>query len=581
MTWKVGVSRLKSWVYHVAYEPYAYARSENVARIFLCVLPRTARQVIIYYGDRYEATFSQSREMEFDGADCEWDYFVADLYSESKRLKYAFLIVTRETDFWYGESGIGKNSEDSGVFQVPYLCERDVFQVPEWVRDAIAYQIFPDRFAIGDSKNTSVSATLWSQQPTPQSVLGGDLAGIVSRLGELAELGVTLIYLTPIFKARSNHKYDTEDYFEIDVQFGTKEEFRGLIREAHTRGMRVVIDAVFNHCGQDFQPFQDAVKKGRASSYWSWFYIAGDHVDVDHVNYETFSNQVHTMPKLRVANPEVETYLLSVAEYWIKEFDIDGWRLDVANEIDHMFWRKFRQVVKAAKPDALIIGEVWHDSLPWLRGDQFDGVMNYVFRDSVLRFFIEGRDSARVFAERITRLLHRYPEQAVRSMFNLLGSHDTERILTLAQGDAKKVAKTLIFQFTFPGIPMVYYGDEVGMEGGADPDCRRGMMWDQNLQNRELQWVVRNLARLRHEEVALHGTRMHFRKSRKGQLIYERISDDGCTRVAVLFNRATTAHVLPADVDILFVYPQGALVFNRLAPDAVVIWREAHEEAGI
>ncbi|PWI57099.1 glycoside hydrolase family 13 protein [Sulfoacidibacillus thermotolerans] len=566
---------MKSWIYHVPYEPYAYALTETKVRIILCVAPGKAKSVAVRYGDRYEQDLNHQVDMEFDGSDGQWDYYLTEVICEKRRLKYTFQIRLKDVVMWYGESAVSDELKEAGVFQIPYLCTRDIFGIPKWVDQSVAYEIFPDRFAKGGMRSHRNSFVPWSSRPTSDSVYGGDLLGIEDKLQYISDLGIDLLYLTPIFKANSNHKYDTTDYFEIDPQFGTKEDFRRLVNKAHALGIRIVLDAVFNHCGSDFYAFQDVREKGLASRFWSWFFVHEDSVDMEKVNYETFANGVATMPKLHVANPEVEEYLLSVARYWISEFDIDGWRLDVANEIDHVFWRKFRHTVKSIKSDALIIGEVWHDSLPWLRGDQFDGVMNYIFREKVVRFFVTHQDNARTFIREMIRLLHKYPEPAIRSMFNLMGSHDTERILTLAKGNIDVIARVLIFQFSFPGIPMIYYGDEVGMEGAGDPECRGGMVWEDHLQKRELKLLVKRLAYLRHSETALQGTRMIFSEDKRGQFEYKRISKDGLSSVYVKFNFTERRQALPHGAQILLAYPKGCVKANDLLPHGVVIWKDA------
>ena len=215
--------------------------------------------------------------------------------------------------------------------------------------------------------------------------MAGTLKESLNILDYLEELGINGIYFTPIFHAYSNHKYDTIDYREIDPQFGTKETLKTLIEECHKRNIRVMLDAVFNHSGYYFLPFQDLLEKGEKSKYKDWFHphsfpLKGG----ERPNYETFGF-FESMPKLNTANPEVKKYLLEVSAYWIEEFDIDGWRLDVANEVDQPFWREFRKTVKNIKPDLYILGEIWHDSMPWLRGDQFDAVMNYPFTNHVFR----------------------------------------------------------------------------------------------------------------------------------------------------------------------------------------------------
>jgi cyclomaltodextrinase / maltogenic alpha-amylase / neopullulanase len=521
---------------HESQEPYAYALTDTSVRLLLKLQRGTADEVHVQYGDRYEAAFDgTTTRMTYSGWDGTWDYFTARIEVPSRRLRYAFRITAADHTVWLGERGISDQPSRENVYQISYLCPRDLFQVPPWVNASVVYQIFPERFAKGNPALTPPGAVDWDSPPTPASAHGGDLPGITQKLDYLADLGVTVMYLTPVFKAASNHKYDTTDYFDIDPQFGTKEHLRELVSEAHKRGIRVLLDAVFNHTGEGFAPFQDVIRRGKSSPYWDWFFVEGDEVDLDAVNYETFANRIRTMPKVNMAHPEAEKYFLEVAAYWIREFDIDGWRLDVANEIDHVFWRKFRAVVKKVKPDALIVGEVWHNSLPWLRGDQFDGVMNYLFRQMALDFFVYRTSSVQMFAQQMVQQLHLYPDQAQRAMFNLLGSHDTERVLTLAEGQVHQVMQALVFQFTYPGMPMIYYGDEVGMEGGPDPDCRRGMQWNPAAQNQVLFKAVRQLARLKQSEPALHGVRTEILKAENGILHYRRISDDGGSTLDVAF----------------------------------------------
>ena len=210
--------------------------------------------------------------------------------------------------------------------------------------------------------------------------------GVIDRFGHLVDLGVDVIYFTPIFEAPSNHKYDTVDYYWIDPHFGDEDTVRKLIELAHEHGIKVVFDAVFNHSGYGFFAFQDVLEHGEDSPYAHWFNIDSFPVQTEPPNYETFANQIATMPKLMTCHDDVKEYFLEVGRYWVREFGIDGWRLDVANEIDHHFWREFREAVKSENPDALIVGELWHEASEWVRGDQFDSVMNYSFQYACLDF---------------------------------------------------------------------------------------------------------------------------------------------------------------------------------------------------
>ncbi|MDQ0352171.1 glycosidase [Alkalibacillus filiformis] len=300
-----------------------------------------------------------------------------------------------------------------------------------------------------------------------------------------------------------------------------------------------MLDAVFNHSGYYFAPFQDVIENGQDSRYVNWFHIKDFPIQTEpRPNYHTFAYEPK-MPKLNTENPEVKQYLLDVATYWIEEFDIDGWRLDVANEIDHQFWREFRQAVKRAKNDVYILGEIWHDSMPWLQGDQFDAVMNYPFTESTLDFFARAQINAEQFSNDIQYVLASYPETVNEVAFNLLGSHDTPRVLTLCNGDQRKALLMYLFQLTFVGTPCIYYGDEIAMTGGQDPGCRKCMEWDIDQQDRELFAQLRQLIKLRKTIPAL-GPNSSFRfiqaDKHQNTLIYERAK--GQSTVTIVINNS-------------------------------------------
>ncbi|MDU5950422.1 MAG: glycoside hydrolase family 13 protein, partial [Paenibacillus macerans] len=286
-------------------------------------------------------------------------------------------------------------------------------------------------------------------------------------------------------------------------------------------------DAVFNHCGEQFPPFQDVLKNGAASPYADWFHVNQFPARVENgfPTYDTFGF-FPKMPKFNTANPRLKEYLLGVAEYWIKEIKLDGWRLDVANEIDHHFWREFRQVVKKANPDAYLIGEVWSDSLNWLLGDQFDSVMNYPFADKVLEFFNGGMDGC-AFSDEMGALIMRYPQQTNEVVFNMLCSHDTPRLLTRVGGDKRKLKLCVVFLFTYIGTPCVFYGDEIGLTGEGDPDCRKCMEWDRSKQDRELYDFYKLMIALRKKHIALRQGRFRFLHAEHGDpcIIYERMDE--------------------------------------------------------
>ena len=375
---------------------------------------------------------------------------------------------------------------------------------PEWVKNAVFYQIFVDRFANGDQANDPPGVVPWGSTPTRDNHFGGDLQGILDHLPYLNDLGVTALYLTPIFKSRSNHKYDTCDYLTIDPSFGTIHLFRRLVDAAHSRGIRIILDAVYNHCGDGFWAFEDVKKNGASSKYASWFLIDHYPISPDPPNYQTCGG-VWYMPKLNTTNPELEEYLINTATYWIETCGIDGWRLDVPWKVSMDFWRLFRERIKQIKSDAYIVGEVWRDSRPWLQGDTLDGVMNYPLRNHILDYCVYDTMDAEDFNYEINLL---YQSQGPFASFqlNLLSSHDTPRLLTLCQENTARFNLAVTFLFTYIGTPMIYYGDEVGLYGSNDPDCRKCMPWDITKWKSELVKIYKNLVVTRHNHPALqHG----------------------------------------------------------------------------
>lgn len=389
----------------------------------------------------------------------------------------------------------------------------------------------------------------WGGKPERDNFFGGDLQGVIHHLDHLSELGVTAVYFTPIFSATTNHKYDTEDYMKIDPQFGDMDKLKQLVSLCHERGIRVLLDAVFNHSGKTFAPFIDLQENGEHSRYKDWFYIHKFPIAIENgiPTYDTFAFEP-LMPKLNTANEEVKAYLLQVAEYWIKEANIDGWRLDVANEVDHQFWRDFRQVVKKVKPDAYILGEIWHESSTWLQGDQFDAVMNYPFTHAVHDFFVDQICDAQVFANAIGRQLSRYPRQANEVAFNLLDSHDTPRLLSKCGDDKRKMKLAAQFQFTFTGTPCIYYGDEVGLTGGEDPDCRKCMEWDPAKQDQELFAFYQQLIQMRMTYSALRSGKFTFLAAEAGsaKLVYAR--EDSHNKIIIIMNNSDQAQTIEVAV---------------------------------
>ncbi len=373
---------------------------------------------------------------------------------------------------------------------------------PDWLYDAIFYQIFPDRFARSAASPHREDLVDWEAAPTRDNFFGGDFAGITEHLDHFQAVGANALYLTPIFQAETNHRYDCVDYFAVDPLLGTDDDFHRFLDACHHRGIRVVLDAVFNHCGYGHWAFQDALARQEDSPYVNWYSIESFPVVTEPApNYRTCSGCWY-LPKWNAYNPEVRRHLYSVARHWIDQ-GIDGWRLDVPYFINHNFWRGFHEEVKGLGQDLYIVAEEWRDPEEWLQGDIADGTMNYTFRDLVLAFVADQTIDAPAFVAGMERLQDRIPEGHHHGMLNLLGSHDTERVLTRCGDDQTRLCLALTLLFCSQGAPMLYYGDEIGMRGGNDPDCRAGMVWDQGQWSQTIVDQVRGLARLRTDQEAL------------------------------------------------------------------------------
>ncbi len=373
--------------------------------------------------------------------------------------------------------------------------------IPSWIADAVFYQIFPDRFANGDPSNDPPDVQAWGSEPTVWGFQGGDLRGVIQHFDYFLDLGVNAIYFNPIFQANSTHRYNTADYFQIDPLIGTMEDFRALLDLAHRNRIRIILDGVFNHCGRGFFAFQDLLENEEHSPYVKWFHVHRFPLDAcgqgKAQNYAAWWG-FKSLPKFNTGHPAVRKYILNVARYWIEQ-GADGWRLDVPNEInDDSFWAEFREVVKGENPEAYLVGEIWEANPRWVGERHFDGLMNYPLRDASIRFIIEKKMSASQFASSLENLLHTYPREYNYAHMLPVGSHDTERILSICNGNHKRVHLMNLIQFCFPGAPHIYYGDEIGMAGGKDPACRGAFPWDEQQWDHEQRAFIRTLIKLRH-----------------------------------------------------------------------------------
>jgi len=483
-----------------------------------CVRLKTAKsdfsKVFVHVCDKYLAHISKTpledsilrfplKKVASDGI---YDYYETILFENVITFCYYFeLIDSQKKTIYFGNDHFfnKKITSIENMYECPQLpFYEDRLITPSWAKGAVGYQIYPDSFARLSPKG-ELHAN-WNKAPMKRGdVLGGELKGITAHLPYLKELGVDFIYMTPIFFSPSPHKYNTTDYYKIDPSFGTNKDFIKLVKAAHKLGIKVVIDGVFNHVGTDFFAFQDVLKKKEKSKYKDWFYINdlplySAYREIP--NYETFA-YFGIMPKLRLTNPEVQKYILSVVKYWMREAKVDGWRLDVANEIPHLFWIKFREEIKKINPDALIVGEVWYDSKRYISTLEWDSAMNYPFYYALTKWLGKNEYKVTDFANDLAMQRGQMHSNAYHTLWNFIDTHDTQRFISFTD-DIKDQKLAAALTLTLPGSPIIYYGDEVGLKGGNDPDCRRGMLWDE-AQNKELLTFYKKLIGLRHEYESL------------------------------------------------------------------------------
>jgi neopullulanase len=434
---------------------------------------------------------------------------------------------------------------------------------PDWVKDAVFYQIFPDRFASSPLVPKPDNLQPWGSAPTPHGFQGGDLIGAADRLDYLLDLGINAIFVNPVFASGANHRYHTYDYFNVDPILGGNAALAHFLAEAHRRHMRVILDGVFNHASRGFFQFNHLMEAGAESPYVNWWHVNGWPLNAyepdSEPNYAAWWGK-HALPKFNTDNPAVRRFLWDVATHWLK-VGIDGWRLDVPGEIDDdEFWREFRRLCKAINPEAYIVGELWEEAPRWLQGDMFDGQMNYLFARAALGFFagdeLDQAGAQRTgygrlprldglqFGAALTRIFSElYHPEIVLAQLNMVGSHDTPRLMTVVGDDPESVRLILRCLMTVPGAPNIYYGDEIGMAGGPDPGCRRAFPWDTpEAWNNELLGDVRRLITLRHSTPALRRGDFRLIYAAQQCLMYQRSL--GREVAIVAFNAGKEAHVV-------------------------------------
>ncbi len=508
---------------------------------------------------------------------------------------YDFLVTKGSTKRWYADGPAGENtagtaSKGAPAQQFHLTSYVSTFKTPSWAPDAVYYQIFPDSFYNGDPSNDrSVMAPLGSEpKPTfyagqsdpPQGTsgfYGGDLQGIDDKLGYLKDLGVNTLYLNPIFLALSSHKYDTSDYYTIDPHFGTMQILLKLLADAHASGMRVILDGVFNHTGADSVYFNKynrypnlGAYQSQKSPYFSWYTFASwpD-------NPVTFPN-AGDLPQLN-ESPAVKDFIFrspdSVAQHWLNT-GTDGWRLDAATFKSHTWWQDFRAAVKAKFPEDVMVCEcdlAPIDAVPYLMGNEFDGAMNYRFRDIVLQFFARGADTqtgvpatATSFFNQLLQMVQKYPLPALYASMNLVDSHDTSRILTSLLGNKAQLKQVATFQATWLGAPTIYYGDEAGMANAASPDSSyvSRQFFDWQHPDTGLQSYYRTVLHIRAANPALRDGTITPLVLNNTQRVVSFLRHDSKQSVAVVFNDDAGAHTVKLKIPGL---PAGTVLTDALS----------------
>ena len=501
-------------------------------------------KVILHYRDKYiplqYLDTTASKEMDKVTSSRFHDYYEVVIDINCICLRYQFELIGKDgSRAYYGNYEFYDEKIDNidKMFDLPQnLREEEAFSVPAWAKNKVVYQIFPSRYATTEK----ISEKAWYKAPIGHmDKLKGNLRGVINTLDHLKELGIDVLYMTPIFKSNSTHKYDTIDYYKIDESFGSEEDLRELVEKAHSMDMRVILDGVFNHTSPEFFAFKDIMENEENSRYKDWYYVEGFPVRrgsrMEPPNFKSFA-YYGGMPKLNLNNEETAEYFINVGKYWIEKCDVDGWRLDVGDEVVHAFWKRFRTAIKSVKKDAFIIGEIWHYAGDFLEGDEWDSIMNYSFYYGVQDFVCHESISASRFVDGLGFMRGRLYREINPVLLNLIDSHDTARFLHVASENKDKLKLAAALQLLLPGMPMIYYGDEYGMTGGNDPDCRRGMVWDEKYQDLDMYKWYRSLIRVRKENPVLTEGELVSCKTDDETGLIEMVRKLGDSQVTVLFN---------------------------------------------
>ena len=499
--------------------------------------------------------------------------------------KFSFAATTDDQlNIYLGTSGIANFISPSEK----WIYDSNTFHrhtIPDWVYGGVMYQVFPERFANGDSSINPKNSVEWGSTPTRLDFQGGDLYGVIQNLDHIESLGVNIVYLNPIFLSTSTHKYDSWDHFKVEPSLGGDDALRELIKECHNRDIKIILDCSLNHVHPRHFGFQDLVKNGEKSKYKEWFtvfdypvrFIHRPHLysntykvgwDGNEEEYKRYLDKtfeetmvpveirdddgpivepsfkawwgVPDMPKVNFENKDARKWALDVTKYWIENFDIDGWRMDVAKELDFSFWKDFRDIAYGTKEDVLLISEIFGDTSQWLQGDRFDGTMNYSFRETMTDYFATKRINNKEFADSLANLYSMYSFEALSSCQNLLSSHDVKRFLNRSGNNEDGILGAIFLQTTFPGIAGIYYGDEVGLGGADDPFNREPFPWhDQACWNMTILEFTRTMMHIKNSNPIFKYGRFELLDDTEDVVIFRRILQDESLICIVNRDRST------------------------------------------
>lgn len=526
--------------------------------------------LINFYNNQVEI---QMKEIGWDESVGNWIYEIEIDTGKCMGLIYYYFRVSHyDKNILYGNNIESLGGIGQVYFNEPVSYQITIYnqqEVPKWYKDGIIYQIFVDRFfngcdngkVLNPKKNVFIYGN-WNDKPmyikddkgnvARWDFYGGNLLGVKKKLSYIKSLGVNTIYFNPIFDSPSCHKYDTGDYEKIDPMFGDEEVFKELCDEAKALGIRIILDGVFSHTGSDSKYFNKygnynslGAYQSLQSPYYRW-YIFNDYPDM----YESWWG-FNNMPNIDELNPSYLEYIItrknSIIEKWLK-LGANGWRLDVADELPDEFIKKLRIKLKEVKEDGVLIGEVWEDASnkvsynrrrEYLFGKELDSVTNYPLRQIILDL-VRGYISNKYFIKKYLSLKENYPKEYFYSTMNILGNHDTERVLTVLNNNIELLKIALVIQMTLPGIPLIYYGDEAGLTGGKDPQNRKAYPWGR--ENIEILDFYKNITHVRDTEEVLREGEIEFLKFNNGVLGYKRFSDEN-KEIIVLVNSTAKEEV--------------------------------------